>query len=223
MDESAPWRALEAGPNGAGEAEESGRARQPSGLLAMAVAAVIAFGALAVIGLTATRGGGQVELVPGPQSTEGDSAAATSQSVVVVQVAGAVLRPGVYTLPAGSRVADAIQLAGGYSADVDPRLAETTLNLAARLTDSELVLVPRRDDGTGAGAGGTVAPAHSGLVDLNTASAAELDTLPGVGPATAAKIIAAREESPFTSVDDLVTRKVVTATVLSKFRDLVTV
>jgi competence protein ComEA len=223
MDEHAPWRALEAEPSRSADADGSDRTRQPGGWLALAAAAAIALGALAVIGLAATRGGGQVELVSTPPSTEGAHAATSSQSVVVVQVAGAVLRPGVYTLPAGSRVGDAIALAGGYSADVDPRLAETTINLAARLTDSQLVLVPRRDDGLGASAGATVAPAHRGLVDLNTANAAELDTLPGVGPATAAKIIAAREEALFTSIDDLVTRKVVSASVLAKFRDLVTV
>lgn len=67
-----------------------------------------------------------------------------------------------------------------------------------------------------------MAPAVARLVDLNTATAVQLDGLPGVGPATAAKIIAAREQAPFTSVDDLVKRKVVTASVLAKFRDLVT-
>jgi competence protein ComEA len=83
--------------------------------------------------------------------------------------------------------------------------------------------VPRRGDGAATGAAGAAAPAHAGLVDLNTATASQLDELPGVGPATAAKIIAAREQTPFTSVDDLVKRKVVTSSVLAKFRDLVSV
>ncbi len=59
--------------------------------------------------------------------------------MLVVQVAGAVVRPGVFSLPQGSRVADAIRAAGGYSPDVDPRQAETKLNLAAKLQDAELV------------------------------------------------------------------------------------
>jgi competence protein ComEA len=227
MDESAPWRALEAGSSPA-DAEAQARHGRPSpNLLALLAAGVLAIGALSVVGIAAMRGGGQVELVSDPAATsEVAVGPLASQPMVVVQVAGAVLRPGVYSLPAGSRVGDAIKLAGGYSADVDPRLAETTLNLASKLTDSQLIVVPRRGDaggvpgGSGGASTGSAAP---GLINLNTATAAQLDTLPGIGPATAAKIIAAREESPFTSVDDLVKRKVVTASGLAKFRDLVTV
>lgn len=224
MDDGAPWRALEAGSNEGGGEPRTDRPRPAGGLLALAAAAVIALVALAVVGYFATRtGGGAIELVSDTSSPEVSGAATASQQVVVVQVAGAVLRPGVYTLPLGSRVRDAIAMAGGYSADVDPRLAETSLNMAAKLTDSELVLVPRRGDDSGTAAGGTLAPTAGGLVDLNTASEAELEALPGIGPVTAAKIISAREQTPFASVDDLVTRKVVTATVLAKFRDMVTV
>jgi len=227
MDDVAPWRALEVEPRGSGGGPGGGpdpaRPGRTGGLVALAVAAGLCLAAVAVVGMTALRTGGQVELLSDPPPTEVSNAAAPSQPVVVVQVAGAVVHPGVYALPLGSRVGDAIALAGGYSADVDPRLAETSLNLAAKLTDAELVLVPRRGDSGGTGAGGTAASAAPGLVNLNTASAAELDTLPGVGPATAAKIIAAREETPFVSVDDLVTRNVVSASVLAKFRDLVTV
>ena len=156
-------------------------------------------------------------------SAEVQVAATASQPVVVVQVAGAVLRPGVYSLPAGSRVGDAIKLAGGYSADVDPKLAETALNLASKLSDSQLIVVPRRGDASGANAGTSVAAAAPGVVDLNSATAEQLDALPGIGPATAAKIIAAREQSRFTSVDDLVKRKIVTAATLAKVKNLVTV
>jgi competence protein ComEA len=136
------------------------------------------------------------------------------------------VKPGVYSLPAGSRVADAVTAAGGYSPDVDPRAAETKLNLAAKLVDAQSIVVPRRGDATagsssGAGSGGSSTPA--GVVNLNTATSAELDALPGIGPATAAKIIASREQSAFTSVNDLVSRKLVSATTLAKFKDQVTV
>jgi competence protein ComEA len=118
-------------------------------------------------------------------------------------------------------VGDAIQAAGGYSTDVDPRAAETTLNLAAKLTDAESIVVPRRGQaGASAESGAT---AQSGLINLNTATAAQLDALPGIGPTTAAKIIASREQLPFTSVNDLTSRKLVSASVLAKFRDQVSV
>jgi len=233
MDMNAPWRALEAsqaaeGEGGTASSAASGSARgMPAGRrLALAAAALLVVGSLAVAGIVALRPAGQVEVVA-PLGGGGTGAshwagASASQAVVVVQVAGAVARPGVYSLPAGSRVADAIQAAGGYSTEVDPRAAETKLNLAAKLQDAQLIAVPRRGE-TSSGSSGAGTSTTPGLINLNTATAEQLDTLPGVGPATAQKIIASREEKPFAKIDDLVTRKVVTASVLAKLRSLVTV
>ncbi len=152
---------------------------------------------------------------------------------LVVDVGGAVARPGVYRLPEGSRVADAIEAAGGYGATVDAALVDRQLNLAAAVSDGEKIRVPVRGDaatmgGSGAtagvaGGGGQGTAAGSGPVDLNHASAEALDTLPGVGPATVAKIMAAREKQPFATVDDLLARKVVGAATMEKVRALVTV
>jgi competence protein ComEA len=237
MDMNAPWRALEASPTAEGEggtatsaAAERGR-RMPAGRrMALAVAALLVVGSLAVAGIVAMQPAGQVEVVGPPAGPESGAShwvgTSPSLAVVVVQVAGAVARPGVYSLPAGSRVADAIQAAGGYSMEVDPRTAETKLNLAAKLQDAQLIAVPRRGEttsGSGGGGGGVDASVEPGLINLNTATAEQLDTLPGVGPATAQKIIASREEKPYAKVDDLVTRKIVTATTLTKLRSLVTV
>ena len=234
MDMNAPWRALEApqaaeGEGGTASSAASGSARgMPAGRrLALAAAALLVVGSLAVAGIVALRPAGQVEVVAPPDGggTAGAShwtGASASQAVMVVQVAGAVARPGVYSLPAGSRVADAIQAAGGYSTEVDPRAAETKLNLAAKLQDAQLIAVPRRGE-TSSGSSGAGSSTTPGLINLNTATAEQLDTLPGVGPATAQKIIASREEKPFAKIDDLVTRKVVTASVLAKLRSLVTV
>jgi competence protein ComEA len=151
---------------------------------------------------------------------------------LVVEVAGAVLRPGVYELPAGARIGDAIVIAGGFAPSVDAAAADRALNLAAPVRDGDEIRVPARGEASGpAGAAGAAGPAagdasggagSGGLVDVNRASADELDTLPGVGPATVAKIIAAREEQPFASVDDLLVRKVVGQATLEKIRALVT-
>jgi competence protein ComEA len=216
MDTSAPWRALEAPEAGKTEAA-AGRSGSGVFLVTIAVAAVLAVVSLAVVAFVELSPSGRVEVVSGPAASE---SAGPSAQMLVVQVAGAVVRPGVFSLPQGSRVADAIRAAGGYSPDVDPRQAETKLNLAAKLQDAELVAVPRLGDGSDTA---PPAGATSGLLDLNTATAEQLDTLPGIGPATAAKIMSSRSERPFASVDDLVTRKLVTAATLAKFRDRVTV
>ena len=127
---------------------------------------------------------------------------AVGSELLVVHVAGAVQVPGVYRLTAGSRVIDAVEAAGGLAADSN----SDAINLAASLTDGERVYVPRVGEAalivdTGS-AGGSSTP--SGPVNLNTASADELDTLPGVGPATAAAILAYRDQhGPFASLDDL--------------------
>ena len=219
MDTGAPWRALEASENGAVGAAP-GRPRPVALLLAVA-AAVLVVGSLAAVALVELQPGGEVQVVAGPNGSA--PAVAGSQALVVVQVAGAVARPGVYSLPVGSRVADAIRAAGGYSTDVDPRAAETKLNLAAKLQDAQAIVVPRRGEATSASSGAGTASVPDGPLNLNTATSAQLDALPGIGPATAAKIIASREQRPFTSVNDLTTRKLVTAATLARFRDQVAV
>jgi competence protein ComEA len=221
MGMSAPWRALEA-PDDA-PAESTPRLTRPSSARLM----LVAVGVLLLIGIAAVaavelQGGGHVQVVSGPAGP-GGSAIAASPAMVVVQVAGAVQRPGVYSLPVGSRVEDAIREAGGYSTDVDARAAETRINLAAKLTDAQLIVIPRRGEASGGPSDAAASSLPSGPVNLNTATAEQLDSLPGIGPATAAKIIASREQLPFSSVDDLVSRKLVSASTLAKFRDQVTV
>ena len=124
---------------------------------------------------------------------------APEPSTVAVDVEGAVRRPGLYQLPAGARIADAIARAGGTTRRADKAL----VNLAAPLADGEQVLVPRRTPG-GASAAGSPGASPTGPVDLNSATVEQLDTLPGVGPVTAQKIVDyRREHGPFTSVDQL--------------------
>jgi competence protein ComEA len=106
---------------------------------------------------------------------------------LVVDVAGAVRRPGLYRLPNGRRVNDAVAAAGGATARAD--LA--AVNLAAPLADGEQIVVPGRGS---AGAAAVAGGAAAGPVDLNSATPEQLDSLPGIGPSTAAKIIAYREQ-----------------------------
>jgi competence protein ComEA len=124
---------------------------------------------------------------------------------VLVHVVGAVARPGLYRLPEGSRVDDALTEAGGPK----PKAALELLNLAAPVADGQQVVVPAKGDAAAA-AGATVGAAGSALgvpqgkVHLNSASLEELDTLPGVGPVTAQRILDYRTENgAFQSVEEL--------------------
>jgi competence protein ComEA len=139
-----------------------------------------------------------------PSSASVPSSASSAGVSVVVDVAGKVRRPGIVTLPAGSRVIDALRRAGGVRGRVDL----TALNLARRLTDGEQILVGQ-GVGPKSAAGGTAsaAGAPSGpaaVVNLNTAGLEELDSLPGVGPVTAQKILDWRNDhGSFTTIDEL--------------------
>ena len=144
---------------------------------------------------------------------------------VVVHVAGAVVHPGVHELPSGSRVVDAIEAAGGLTAEAD----ESRINLAAPVSDGERVYVPRVGEiaspvVVGASAAPGSGTSSAGPVDLNQADAAALDALPGIGPATAAAIIEHRGRiGRFTSVDQLLDVRGIGEAKLDQLRPLVTV
>jgi competence protein ComEA len=140
-------------------------------------------------------------------SGEGEATFSVEGGDVVVDVTGTVRDPGVYRLPAGSRVADAVKRAGGAEAKAEL----DAINLAARLADGQQVVVPERV-AAGAGTAGVVSgPAASGAeieaegpISLGTATAAELDTISGIGPVTAEDIIGFREEhGGLSSIDQL--------------------
>lgn len=138
---------------------------------------------------------------PGPGAVPG-SASAAVDAQVTVDVAGKVRRPGVTSLPAGSRVVDALERAGGPRGRVDL----SGLNLARVLVDGEQILVGRaaQPGGVAASASSAAPDATGALVNLNTATAQQLETLPGVGPVTAQKIVEWRgAHGAFSSVDEL--------------------
>ncbi|MDN7120719.1 ComEA family DNA-binding protein [Nocardioides sp. ChNu-153] len=173
---------------------------------------------------TASGGAGTAD-----PTAPGTTGAATGE--LVVHVAGRVARPGIVVLPVGSRVADAVEAAGGAPPDVDL----TGVNLARLLVDGEQVLVgvegvpaptgAQPGGGAAGGAGGAPgAPGAGGLVNLNTADEAALDTLPGVGPVTAQAIVEWRASNGgFTSVDELVEVDGIGEATLARLAPLVTV
>ncbi len=222
-DAIARWRA------GVGEAVRPGRARVviASVLLIAATLAGVGYlvgraraplspsGAVSAPGASAASGATAGNASP---TTASDPPASSPTSTVVVHVAGAVVRPGVVTLALGARVVDAIDAAGGARRDADPN----ALDLAAKVVDGTRVYVPKVGERvaplTGTGSGGTDAtgasggdgssdagdPGASGPVNLNSATEAQLEALPGIGPSLAKGIIDERTRlGGFRSVDDL--------------------
>lgn len=142
---------------------------------------------------------------------------ASSEGTVVVQVAGAVAAPGLYELPSGARIQDAVVAAGGAlpEADLD------SLNLARYLRDGEKVLVAGSSSEV-AGAVATLAPGQK--LDINAATADQLDQLPGIGEAYSRRIVDSRTvDGPYSAVEDLMTRRVIPAATFEAIRGLVTV
>ena len=180
-----------------------------------AVIAGVVVAAILVLGAWQMRGRGEAA-VPAEPALPVQSATASARTDVVVHVAGAVRRPGVYRLRTGARVDDAVRRAGGATRRADL----SAVNLAAPLEDGRQVLVPRREPA----AGGGTAAATPAKVNLNTATEEQLDGLAGVGPATAAKILAYREQhGSFGAVDELGDVPGIGERRLEALRELVTV
>ncbi|OJX63864.1 MAG: hypothetical protein BGO95_06665 [Micrococcales bacterium 73-13] len=164
---------------------------------AVVVLLLIGLGGAVVASLLAPRGGSVT--VPASSPGTGAPGGAEEVLVVVVHVLGAVAEPGLYRLPEGSRVVDAVAAAGGFA----PEAERGGLNLARRLVDAEQVVVPAIGETAASGAG-PPGMTTDGRVNLNTADRAALETLPRVGPAMAERIIAWRAANGgFRAVEDL--------------------
>ncbi|MGP3971268.1 helix-hairpin-helix domain-containing protein [Streptomyces sp. 6N223] len=166
-----------------------------------------------------TAAGPSAAALPAAETAETEEAAA--ENTVVVDVGGEVRDPGVYTLPAGSRVADAIEAAGGSRPGTDT----DSLNRARPLADGEQILVGVTPAPTAPvpEAGPAATATAIAALSLNTATAEQFDTLPGIGPVLAANIVAYREESGgFTTVDQLLDVSGIGESRLSELRDHVT-
>jgi len=169
--------------------------------LNIVIGVLIGLLAAGVIWLAASRPRGEpVTLLPTP-----------TPGMLTVYVSGAVATPGVYTLPEGSRVNDAVQAAGGFVSDAEPE----RINLAAPLEDGQQIDVP-----------GIVSTGHvnAGRVNINTATVSELDTLPGIGPTTAQAIVDYRlQNGSFQFIQDIQNVPGIGPATYDKIKDYITV
>lgn len=167
------------------------------------------FFAYGLIGLFSSNQSASEEIVF--EANEGSS----ETKSIFIDIEGAVVRPGLYKLPADSRIQDGLVVAGGLSATADREHISKNVNLATKLVDGTKIYIPF----VGEAVGGTAVP--NGLININFASESQLkDGLLGVGPATAQKIIAGR---PYGSVDELLTKKIVGSKVFDQIKDKVSV
>jgi competence protein ComEA len=177
---------------------------------------------VAVIALVGWQSAGRPAELDLPRATPAVAPAAstpTSTEAATAHAAGAVARPGVYKLPPGARVTDLLDAAGGPVSDADL----DQLNLAAPVGDGERVYVPHRGEAAPPVADAAAGP-PAGPVDLNRATAEQLDALPGVGPATAKAIIDYRtQHGRFRSVDELLEVRGIGDAKLADLRDQVKV
>ena len=152
------------------------------------------------------------------------SSSATSLRELVVDVEGAVLKPGVHYVSSDSRVQDALIAAGGLSSDADRDWVTKNLNLAVKVTDGTKIYIPRIGEDVKGTIGGTGITSTTGSiadsqVNINTASDQALDSLSGIGPVTAQKIINGR---PYSSIDELLSRKIVGSKVFEQIKEKIT-
>lgn len=178
------------------------------------VLVLIALGVAVLITALTPRGVEAVVTAEEPPSV------AVVDSSIYVHVLGRVADPGLYALPEGARVIDAISFAGGLAEDADP----AGVNLARLLVDGEQLYVPAEGEEPLAPGGGGTAGTVGGRVNLNAADSTTLQTLPRIGPSLAGRIVAWREANGrFASVDDLLAVSGIGESTLAGLRDLITV
>ena len=138
-------------------------------------------------------------------------ATASSQAKIVVDIEGAVEKPGVYEMDFGARIDEALLVAGGVTTDADTKWIEMNLNRAGKLTDGMKIFIPDKTNATNT-------TYKSDKININTASQGELEGLPGIGPVTAVKIISGRL---YGNTDELLSKKIVGQKVFDQIKDLI--
>lgn len=173
------------------------------------VGVVLIIGGIITSGLTKTK----------PKEYPKESLIQGSQTSV--DVSGAVKKPGVYKISGEVRIEDAIKAAGGFSEDANGDYISKYINLAQKLSDGAKIYVPKTGEQISAGTTSSVAGTSvAAKVNINNASQVELEALPGIGPVTASKIISDR---PYGSVDELLSKKVVSKSVFEKIKDQIVI
>jgi len=143
-----------------------------------------------------------------------------SPAKIVVDLSGAVIKPDVYELVSGSRINDLLVMAGGLAAGADRDWVAKNINLAQKLADGAKIYIPKVGELSSLNPANSSIPLNLSKINLNTATIPELDTLWGIGEATAKKIISGR---PFQKPEDLLYKKIVKSNVWEAIKDLVTV
>lgn len=141
-----------------------------------------------------------------------------SQKLISVDVAGAVKNPGVFKLKDGARIEEGIKAAGGFAENANQEYISKYLNLAQKLADGSKVYIPFQGEQVSGSQAGVAGSSSQVKVNINSASQAELEALPGIGPATASKIISGR---PYQTVEELQGKKVVSNAVFEKIKEIV--
>lgn len=145
-----------------------------------------------------------------------DDKIASASTPMLVDISGEVVTPGVYKLPSGARVEDAIHFAGGLSPSADTNWISMNLNRAEKVRDGMKIFIPAKTENEANAVNKITAEVKNTLININSADVSELDTLQGVGPATANKIISNR---PYGSIEDLLSKKVVSQTVFDRIKE----
>ncbi len=163
---------------------------------------------------------GSFSLLPEQKLAEipAESLTDVSQIMIKVDIAGAVVKPGVYELKKETRVEELVGEAGGFHRNANPEFVSKSLNLSQKLSDSQKIYIPFKGESSGINTSEStvLTPETKGKINVNTASQSVLEELPGVGPSTSSKIIAGR---PYTSLNDLLSKKIVGKAVFEKIKD----
>src|SRR5260221_521286 len=170
----------------------------------------------------------KVEVLQTPSNSIPTNASTTNNSQIIVDVSGAVQNPGVYHLSVGARVEDALIASGGLSQNADRNWVDRNLNKAAKLIDGQKVYVPIQQSNvlgannlaTTVNVAQSYTSSDSILINIKSASLSDLDVLQGIGPVYAQKII---DQRPYSDINELLTKKVLTQSVFNKVKNLITV